>query len=341
MRFLIFGGPGIGDTVIEATFAKCLKKEFKDSMVDIIMSGSMGTTNVVVPVIECQNYIDNVYIYSKKDFIRTIKTIWRLKNNSYDYSFLCTTQFKTRNTPFFINRIIGGTLIHNTKKKCGIQVHTDNKSHFMEQFFSLIKPLKHECTIDNNIFDVSKLPAVLCGSKNNKLITICLGTNNTIYRRDNISIYKNIKEWNIEKWIELANVLLEKGYDVLFIGGRKELDAYETADVKISNNEVARFLGKTDVKESISILNCSELVIGADTGMMHCAAALGKRTLSLFGGTDPNNWRPYSDKNFVIYKALPCSPCYGRDHAIDCEDRNCMKSISICDVMRAIESIMV
>lgn len=99
-------------------------------------------------------------------------------------------------------------------------------------------------------------------------------------------------------------------------------------------------MGNTTVKESIAILYHSDLVVGADTGMMHCAAALGKKTISLFGGTPANVWQPYSPFNIVIVGKTECSPCYGKDYAIDCMERLCMKSITCDQVLKKVDSVL-
>jgi heptosyltransferase-2 len=96
------------------------------------------------------------------------------------------------------------------------------------------------------------------------------------------------------------------------------------------------YLGNTTIKESLSILEKSMIVIGADTGMMHCADALGKRTISLFGGTPAEVWHPYSEKNQVIVGKTNCAPCYGKDYAIDCKERKCMESITVENVIAKI-----
>lgn len=51
-----------------------------------------------------------------------------------------------------------------------------------------------------------------------------------------------------------------------------------------------------DFMEFLSLIKYSDLVFTGDGGIMHCAAALDKPQLALFGTTDPREWRPLSDK---------------------------------------------
>lgn len=43
-----------------------------------------------------------------------------------------------------------------------------------------------------------------------------------------------------------------------------------------------------------------DLIVGSDGGAMHIAAALGPKTVTLFGDIDPSVWRPYSKKGYEI-----------------------------------------
>lgn len=50
--------------------------------------------------------------------------------------------------------------------------------------------------------------------------------------------------------------------------------------------------------------------LGNDSGITHLAASLGVPTLSIFGPTDPLVWGPQGEKAQILYKHLPCSPCW-------------------------------
>lgn len=54
------------------------------------------------------------------------------------------------------------------------------------------------------------------------------------------------------------------------------------------------------IREVASILASVDLVVSNDTGVMHVAAAVGTRVLSLFGPTDPRQWAPPGPKNRYI-----------------------------------------
>ena len=75
--------------------------------------------------------------------------------------------------------------------------------------------------------------------------------------------------------------------------------------------EVYNACGKFNLNQSASILKESIVVFSHDTGLMHIAAALGKKIYSIWGNTIPEfGMYPYRTQ-FVIFenKKLKCRPC--------------------------------
>lgn len=58
-----------------------------------------------------------------------------------------------------------------------------------------------------------------------------------------------------------------------------------------------------------ALLSRSDVYLGNDSGISHLAAALGVRTVALFGPTDPGRWAPRGKKVTVLRRGIDCSPC--------------------------------
>jgi len=342
MRYLIYGGPGIGDTIIELALAKGIKKNDSSAQIDLLISGKLGTENLIQELIECQSYVDNLYCITRDSIWETVRTLLKLKFLRYSYGFSCTTEFKATKKPAMLFKLLGCKSVvkcNNGKSgKADILVDVPENIHFVEQNGALLKAIGFESVLDLEVLDVQTIrdlfPVASCGQR---IVTICLGTNITIYWKDGQRIDKNIKEWPIQNWVTLANQLSAQGHQVVMIGGRKEKESLQSV-VEPLREDVIVVAGETSIKESLSVLAQSDLVLGADTGMMHCAAALGKPTITLFGGTDPNVWKPYSNQSKVITGNCKCAPCYGKNYAIECDNRECMKMISCEDVLNVVLS---
>lgn len=337
MKFLIFGGPGIGDTIIEMTLAKGLKSNYPKAEVYLILSDSLGTFGVVQSLLKCQDYIDDCYFYSRRHILSTFFTLQKLRQKRIDYAFACSSSFKANSIPSKICSIIKCACVMKKVKtvtnKSSFVVDIPENINIVKQYEMLLNFLVPEGKLDIEVINADYIKDcvdIAVGKRG--LITICLGTNITIYKRNNKRIKKNIKEWDVFNWCELANMLAQNGYNVVFIGGEKEKNCLNKLELSLHPLVNSKLIGNTSIKESLSIIEKSILVIGADTGMMHCAAALGRKTISLFGGTPAEVWHPYSSRNYVIKGNVDCAPCYGKDYAIDCSKRICMSSITVITV---------
>lgn len=94
------------------------------------------------------------------------------------------------------------------------------------------------------------------------------------------------------KWAEIGRMMSDAGWTVAFFSG---------PEVQFSApGGTHGFSGKTTLSELCSVVAASDLVIAADTGMGHMAAAYGIPVVSLFGPTDPESFRPYAQKGKVL-----------------------------------------
>jgi len=66
-----------------------------------------------------------------------------------------------------------------------------------------------------------------------------------------------------------------------------------------------------DVRKITAVMNFCDLVLCPDSSILHLAGALGKKTVSLFGPTDPNARINYYPEAVAIWAGqdLSCSPC--------------------------------
>ena len=81
---------------------------------------------------------------------------------------------------------------------------------------------------------------------------------------------------------------------------------------KIKNDNIIDLCGKTNIKELAGILSVCEIAVGADTGAMHLANAIGIKNIFIFGGSDIKETAPYGNNSKVISANLSCSPCRGK-----------------------------
>ena len=132
------------------------------------------------------------------------------------------------------------------------------------------------------------------------------------------------KRWHAEGFARVAGTLEERGIRTVILGdpSEKPLCDYVASEMDISPAAVENGLS---LKEYMGILSRAEVVLCNDGGPLHIAAALGVKTLSIFGPVDDKVYGPYprSAKHKVIkVSGLPCRPCYDRFKLPECRNEH-------------------
>jgi heptosyltransferase-2 len=124
--------------------------------------------------------------------------------------------------------------------------------------------------------------------------------------------YGPAKRWPVEYYARLAQTRLDAGWAVWLFGSDK--DRTVTSEIQAQTGGRCLDLGgRTDLAEAIDLLALTTAVVSNDSGLMHVAAALGRRLVAIYGSSDPGHTPPMSERARVLYLGLPCSPCFERE----------------------------
>ncbi len=143
------------------------------------------------------------------------------------------------------------------------------------------------------------------------------------------------KLWDITKFSRLADSLIEKlKATVIFTGGPADRECIDSIIAGMGST-AENLAGKTTLKVLAALYEKSDLLISTDTGPMHLGAAVGIPVVALFGPTAPWRTGPFGPGHKVIRPEIACSPCFKRH----CETMDCMKKISVEQVLNGIEEL--
>ncbi|MFH1762401.1 MAG: glycosyltransferase family 9 protein [bacterium] len=145
--------------------------------------------------------------------------------------------------------------------------------------------------------------------------------------------------WQTKGFAEVADwLMLEKEARVILIGSDAERELVKEVAAKMSQKPVMAVGLK--LFELISIIKHANIFIGNSTGPMHLAAALGIKTVAIFGSRHPQDcykkWGPYLAKSVIVTKDVGCKNC----HPSECRDYKCMKEITTKDVIKSIKKLL-
>jgi len=155
------------------------------------------------------------------------------------------------------------------------------------------------------------------------------------------------RRWPLERFQDLASALARQFPDIVFVltGSNAEKHLARRFGEHLPGRSVdASDLG--DIQSTAALLGQCDLLISADTGIMHLAAAMGTPTVGLFGPNTPRCWAPVGPRATYVYvtrqKCSPCINSYRRQIPETCvaaEESACMWDISVEDVLRAAASV--
>lgn len=132
----------------------------------------------------------------------------------------------------------------------------------------------------------------------------------------------HLRRWPVEDFAALAQNLAEDGLVSPILLGADAEKSLGARFEKLFGGPVLNLMGRTSLEELAAALAGLDLLITADTGAMHLAAAVGTPVLALFFGPayGPETG-PYGAGHLIYQVLAECAPC--RENAA-CRRRQCL-----------------
>jgi len=119
-----------------------------------------------------------------------------------------------------------------------------------------------------------------------------------------------IKDWPLWNWMQL--ILKYKNYPILFCGSQKDTLNTNQLITALEHNNVFNLSGKLTLRQLAALLKRSRLCLGADTGTIHIAAAVGCPQVVIAGGGHFGRFIPYSPDTTLVHLPMSCYQCNWR-----------------------------
>jgi ADP-heptose:LPS heptosyltransferase len=156
------------------------------------------------------------------------------------------------------------------------------------------------------------------------------------------------RRWPLERFAELARRFKSRDHSltIVFTGEQAERPLTE-AFKALYDGRLVDATGLGSIQHSAALVERCDLLISADTGLMHLAAAMATPTVGIFGPNTPKCWAPVGQRAaFVYVTRVPCSPCinsYRRiipDACFFTEKSRCMLDVSPEHVLKAARRVV-
>lgn len=103
------------------------------------------------------------------------------------------------------------------------------------------------------------------------------------------------KNWPLERYLEIARQWRQKDFQILFGGGPSDTGLLQS--VRDAGYVVA---SGSSLLLSAGLMKLSTLILGADTGMLHVAVAMGKRVVMLMTTSAPGSCHPFRHSDWAV-----------------------------------------
>jgi len=148
----------------------------------------------------------------------------------------------------------------------------------------------------------------------------------------NVARENPLRRWPLERYAELTDTLVDRGYRVVLTGDRTD-GWVRTA---FGNRSALDLIGATDLPSLAALLRQCAIVVGHDSGPLHLARLVGTPTVALLGPTPPSMFFGEIRRTIYLWPGgeLPCAPCYDGQEFAACDNNVCMQMIDCATVAR-------
>jgi lipopolysaccharide heptosyltransferase II len=336
-RVLVVRLRSIGDMVLTTPSLIALRRFLPDAQIDILLE------DWVAPVLEGFDAVDNVLTVSRTSKKSRFETARAIRRNKYDVAF----NLHGGTTATFFVRVSGARhrvgyshysykFLYNHLLSSSIDFWHRKIIHSAEQQLALLGftgvPVVDKPKSRLNVTEKAR------HSIEEKLKSQIANSESQIALLHPVAAF-DTKQWSTENFARIAEFLSEKGFQVAAVATKKEREVLENLK-KLANAPILTF-DDLSLPEITALASRSSIFVGNDSGIAHIAAAVKTPSVVVFGSSNINHWRPWTDApHEIVYEKLPCQPCAGY-FCKEFGEPRCILSVKTESVIEAIEKVLV
>ena len=147
-----------------------------------------------------------------------------------------------------------------------------------------------------------------------------------------------LRRWPVESYAVLAAQLIDRGWEVVLLGGPEDAWAKPYFEPLAVTDRV----GALSLPEVISACDDCDAVITHDTGPLHLAGLSDACLIGIFGPTDPATRIPRRPDAMGLWggQGFACRPCYDGHDFAPCRFNGCMHQIIPDLVLRELDQLL-
>ncbi len=327
-----------GDMLLTTPLISSIKSHYPDADLDVLLYTDTK------PILSENPDINELYGITRKpkklsrklsEFYRLLK---ELKANKYDLVINLADQWPIAFLIKMLNtRSIAFDFLHRQSplwKHCFTDLVAPIGEHTIEQNISILSPLQISVEQPKTSLHYSREHWISVKNR-----SAGVDVENSKYVVIQPTARQIFKCWDDDKFAIVIDHLKEKGYEVILTSGpsKEDQEMVESIAKYCINKPITALAGNTSLLELAALIDHADLFVGVDSAPMHMAAALDTPLVCLFGATDYQQWRPWSDKSTLLwagnYEAMPERTLRDRTYRY-------LSCIPAQDVIKAIDDML-
>lgn len=324
----------IGDTVLSTPSLFALRRFIPNARIDILVE------NWVAPVLDGHPYVDNIVVLERGGLRSRSRVAWQIRSAGYDVVY----NLHGGTTATFLTRATGArhrvglktyqyAQLHNHQAPSPMLLWGQQKTHSVEQQLALLgwtgvpvtdRPRTHLAVTSAAAATIEQRLAE-AGLADRQIALI------------HPSTAFATKQWAPKNFARVAEALADRGLAPVAVAAP---DEHNVIEALLEESAVRIVSFELSLPEVAALAARSQVFVGNDSGIAHIAAAVGTRSVVIFGSSNVAHWRPWNKAAAeVVFEEMPCQPCHG----YFCEkfpQPECILRVPVERVMSAIDRVL-
>lgn len=333
-RILVVKLRSIGDTVLSTPSLIALKRFIPDAQIDILLE------DWVAPLLDGSDAVDNVISVAKGSTER-LKVAFELRRRKYDVAFnlhggttatFFTAASRAKHRVGYADYQY--SFLSNHLLSSASDFWKTEFTHSAEQQLALLG------FVGVPVEDRPESRLVVTDAAAEKVRAACVSG---WYDDGNFALLHPssafaTKQWPTENFAHTAEYLAEKGLHAVAVASKNESNVLE--DLRRDSKVPITTFDALTLPEITALASKAKVFVGNDSGIAHIAAAVQTPTVVIFGSSNRNHWRPWTDApNEIVFEEFACQPCPGYE-CKEFGEPKCILSVTPDAVFAAIESVL-
>lgn len=326
-RILIVRLSSIGDTIQGTPVARQIKRAYPDCHLTWVVQA------FALPCIQHNPHLDEIVVLDVPRPESWVK-LWRRVRGQYDITVDLQCLLKSglvtwvANSPVRIGRAAGreGSRFFHTRL-----MPSSGDQHYISQIYL------EQCAdlgLDRNDY----LPEVFVGPED-RVAAAALWQELKLKEGTPVVALLPFastprREWPMERFAEVGDTLAaETGARCMIFGSRGERHRADQLSASMKSAPLV-IAGRTSLALAIACLQRCQLALGNESGLVHCAFALGTPVVCLLGRS-PVCQGPMSDRAITLFSPCEFRPCLHLGRCARGADCHCLSEITVSQTLDA------